>query len=361
LVYDELENDHNRQEISLEKTDLNYFELIFGDDTIKPRNYHMDQKLVVKLADFGLAKDTGGQDLMSRTVCGTPFYMAPELLIDGTCNSKVDLWAFGTIMYEMLFHNYPIEATTYTQLKIKMKEVDINFNTSNNFTKSCFDLLIRLLNKDYKNRINWENFFNHEWFLYWKKRSLGEPFPREAIETFAPNSGELEKKPSGEMVRRSSNLTKMKLTRYDNSVPGTYSEVCFNKKKDCIEEELLPNSSGCVPEDNINAIPIVRPFPKLNLTKSVSMPAKLSSSNSYSVPESNYPHSYPQTNKSGIIRNLNFTPTIIDNYDNPSSVPPKSEPIEIQQSKTSYVKSAVSYITSPISYFSGTYNSPSIK
>src|SRR5207244_1242926 len=82
-------------------------------------------------------------------------------------------WSYGVIMYEMLFNKYPVEATTLQQLKVKMQTLDINFHLGSNFSRNCFDLLIKLLNKDYRGRINWEQFFNHEWFMYWKKMSSG--------------------------------------------------------------------------------------------------------------------------------------------------------------------------------------------
>jgi len=380
LVYNDLDNPLT---FSTEKSDY-HLDLLFDttDTNIKEKNYHIDQKIIVKLADFGLAKHVTGTDLMSKTICGTPFYMAPELLIDGEYNSKVDLWAFGVIMYEMLFQTYPIEATTLPQLKTKMRQLDINFNVSNNFTKKCFDLLIKLLNKDHKLRINWEFFFNHEWFIHWKQMAN----PDDGININEKKSVD----GTDQVAKRSSNLSRMKLTRYDmsNTPPRTYGEICFAKNK--TDENNLVGHRGLIPEGspsggpqptilsdtNTIPIPIARPFPKqtsiTGITKSVSMPLRtnhnlMSStiSNSDSVSSSNstnkHPNSCPsQLNKSGIIRTSSFSPTtIIDNYNNPTSI--KSAPIAIQQPKISYSKSAMSYIMSPISYISGTYNSPSNK
>lgn len=322
--------------------DLN-LDLLFDSDLgSNQKNYHSGQKLIVKLADFGLAKYTDTKDLMSKTICGTPFYMAPELLIDGEYNSKVDLWSFGVIMYEMLFHTYPIEATTLAQLKIKMQKLDINFHIDG-LTKKCFDLLIRLLNKNHKVRINWEDFFNHEWFMHWKQAS--EPNFAVSNET---GSLELMNGSADSIPRRSisSGLSRMKFTRYDtNNIPGTYGDF--------------------ISEFNTAGIPITRPFPKSsNITKSISMPSRTNRGMSDNISISDlsdsgnkYPNSCPSNiNKSGIIRSSYNPTTIIEDYNNPISV--RSNPIVIQQPKVSYAKSALSYIMSPISYISGSYNSP---
>jgi Protein kinase domain len=59
----------------------------------------------LKLADFGLAKVLGHR-AMASTVCGTPMYVAPEVLIQGICptggyRSSVDMWSAGVILYEL--------------------------------------------------------------------------------------------------------------------------------------------------------------------------------------------------------------------------------------------------------------------
>ena len=141
---------------------------------LKPKNILLtqnedtDNKIIVKLADFGFARFfenniTKTSDLIS-TICGSPIYMAPELLIDHKYNLKADLWSFGIIMYEMLYgnnpYNFPINIPEIVNLILKK---DITFN--NIFSKNCINLLINLLQTDPVKRIDWSSFFVHDWFL----------------------------------------------------------------------------------------------------------------------------------------------------------------------------------------------------
>lgn len=125
---------------------------------------------VVKLADFGLARyfdhkpqNVTGYDEMITTMCGSPIYMAPELILEMGYNIKADLWSFGVIMYELLYgtnpYNYP---RTIVKLAELMKSKQINFPQT--LSPLCVDLLKKLLKVDPVERISWEDFGNHDWF-----------------------------------------------------------------------------------------------------------------------------------------------------------------------------------------------------
>lgn len=144
------------------------FEADFDVKYNKQEDWDKSQKLIVKVADFGLARYHDTNDTMINTICGSPLYMAPELLIDMKYNSKVDLWAYGIILYEMLFGEFPINGCSLQQLRMHLKQKKIDFHLNKNFTPECFDLLVKLLDKDHETRINWEYFFDHEWFKYWE-------------------------------------------------------------------------------------------------------------------------------------------------------------------------------------------------
>ena len=68
---------------------------------LKPENILLDGEGHVRLSDFGLAKETSGA-LDASTFCGTPSYMAPEVLLGTGHGIAVDWWGFGTLMFESL-------------------------------------------------------------------------------------------------------------------------------------------------------------------------------------------------------------------------------------------------------------------
>uniref|UniRef100_A0A7S1SQC5 Protein kinase domain-containing protein n=1 Tax=Tetraselmis chuii TaxID=63592 RepID=A0A7S1SQC5_9CHLO len=82
---------------------------------IKPANFLLDRAWKLKLCDFGLASQNARQ-----AGAGTPAYMAPELLAGTGFNEKVDVYAFGVCLWEMLARLLPFAETPPGQLKEKI-------------------------------------------------------------------------------------------------------------------------------------------------------------------------------------------------------------------------------------------------
>jgi len=70
-----------------------------------------------KIGDMGLAKGHSGDHLLYGTICGSPLYMAPEVLLNQPYNHSADIWSLGTMLYHLLTGNYPFDASTLSQLK----------------------------------------------------------------------------------------------------------------------------------------------------------------------------------------------------------------------------------------------------
>lgn len=83
---------------------------------VKPENMLLDEKGYVKLADFGFAKKLG-RDGRTRTFCGTPGYLAPELLLKRPHGFPADFWSIGVFLFELLSCKSPFrrhtDAATY--------------------------------------------------------------------------------------------------------------------------------------------------------------------------------------------------------------------------------------------------------
>lgn len=159
---------------------------------LKPQNlllqHDTDGKVILKIADFGFARYVEPTDL-AETLCGSPLYMAPEILRYEKYDSKADLWSVGAIAYEMVFGSPPYKADNHIHLLRLIESSDdskLNFPSivtikqksqkSNSFLKEKFvsvnfnietsdifrDLLLKLLKKDPNKRISFEEFFTHQ-------------------------------------------------------------------------------------------------------------------------------------------------------------------------------------------------------
>ncbi len=83
---------------------------------IKPDNVHIDATGKVKLMDFGIARAEGLSLTRAGFALGTPYYMAPELVLGQPATDMVDIYAFGILLFELLTGQKPIEGETVERL-----------------------------------------------------------------------------------------------------------------------------------------------------------------------------------------------------------------------------------------------------
>lgn len=121
----------------------------------------------VCLADFGLADyyDVKGGYMFCR--CGTPGYVAPEVLQDKIYDFKVDVFSVGVIMFILLTGYSPFKGKSYDEIVVKNYNCDISFDfpdeIKRRISSECLDLLKKLLAKDPVSRLSAEDALRHEW------------------------------------------------------------------------------------------------------------------------------------------------------------------------------------------------------
>ena len=129
---------------------------------LKPQNILVTNLGDIKIADFGFARYFDN-DMVIQTVCGSPLYMAPEIMKNKKYDLKSDLWSVGVILYEMLIGHAPFRAKNIFDLMKQIERNDVKIPMETNISDDCRDLLLKLLQKDPEKRISWPQFFTHPW------------------------------------------------------------------------------------------------------------------------------------------------------------------------------------------------------
>ena len=128
----------------------------------------------LKIADFGFARALGPH-LMAETLCGSPLYMAPEILLSQKYDAKADLWSVGTILYEALAGKPPYTGGNQVALlrNIRDREARLPPEVATQVTHQCRSLVYSLLKRNVADRLTFEEFFEHPFFLLSSTTSSG--------------------------------------------------------------------------------------------------------------------------------------------------------------------------------------------
>lgn len=133
-------------------------------------------QVILKLADFGLARVVKSPIF---TVCGTPTYVAPEILEEAGYGLKVDMWAAGVITYIMLCGFPPFRSAKKDQDELfdLIMEGDYEFLSPywDNVSNEAKDLISKLLVVNHNERYSAEEVLSHPWIKH-RVDSLGREF-----------------------------------------------------------------------------------------------------------------------------------------------------------------------------------------
>ncbi|KAJ2776238.1 hypothetical protein GGI15_004903 [Coemansia interrupta] len=126
--------------------------IVFRD--IKPENCLLDRHGHLVLTDFGLSKTALGEDGRTNTFCGTPSYMAPEILDSSiSYEFSVDWWSLGILIYEMLTGSVPFKGKSPAQISKNIAKTKVKYPVY--MTPDAKDLIIRLLRKKPDQRLGY--------------------------------------------------------------------------------------------------------------------------------------------------------------------------------------------------------------
>lgn len=122
----------------------------------------MGEKLEIKLGDFGLATKLEFDGEKKRTICGTPNYIAPEILDGKTGHSyEVDVWSLGVVIYTLIIGKPPFETPDVKTTYKKIKQNNYSFPEHVPISDNAKNLITKILNLDPARRPTLDEIMNH--------------------------------------------------------------------------------------------------------------------------------------------------------------------------------------------------------
>jgi len=139
---------------------LHKMNIVYRD--LKPENILLGKDGHIVLTDFGISKPNVRDGDYLTTFCGTPFYLAPEVVDKSIYSKEVDFWSIGVLLYEMLVGSPPFLAVNRSELYQKIRKCE--FRIPNHVSPAAKSLIQGLLVKQPHTRLNIEQIKKHPFF-----------------------------------------------------------------------------------------------------------------------------------------------------------------------------------------------------
>ena len=191
---------------------------------IKPENVLLATGMQAKLTDFGWSNYMQGE-YKRTTVCGTPIYLAPEMINNTGHDEKVDIWCIGVLLFELMTGIQPWQGTDVNT--VKMNIIRLRINWPKNIDRKAADLISKILKYNPAERISLENMLLHPFFTQ-----------------FFPNAISCLKRPDN---------TRYKVFIISKDHPLTWNPVYTNNRPMPVQPQLYnPYSTQTYTQNNYN-------------------------------------------------------------------------------------------------------------
>ena len=143
---------------------LHKYEITHRD--LKPENLLLTSKGYLKLIDMGFAKRLGRGE-KTYTLCGTPYYLAPEMILHRGHSFPLDWWCVGVLTYEMIEGEPPFSGSS--EMEVYGKVTRLQYSCSDRFNDNSSDFVIKMLKKEPEGRLGnlrngVDDIMSHPWF-----------------------------------------------------------------------------------------------------------------------------------------------------------------------------------------------------
>ncbi|XP_016391222.1 serine/threonine-protein kinase ULK1-like [Sinocyclocheilus rhinocerous] len=144
--------------------------------------------ICIKLADFGFARYLQG-NTMAATLCGSPMYMAPEVIMSQNYDAKADLWSVGTIIYQCLTGKAPFQANTPQELRqFYERNRSLSPSIPRETSSHLRHLLLGLLQRNHGERMDFDELFHHPFLEASTSMKKSSPVPMPTYPSSASGS-----------------------------------------------------------------------------------------------------------------------------------------------------------------------------
>ncbi|KAK8875949.1 hypothetical protein M9Y10_006127 [Tritrichomonas musculus] len=210
---------------------------------LKCENIMIDKYKNIRLIDLSFSCNNFNKH---STLCGSPAYIAPEIINNQYYGTSVDIWSLGIIIYAITFGNLPFENQNYSLLFHLITSSNPPFPNSDRISNNLVDLIKKLLIKDPKQRISIEEIKQHPFFTR-DQDGNNYVFNEQQIKSFI-------REPQTQIIPEGQIIKQMELSSIDsvnavNEIKAgqlTYHSMTYNiLYKNFISNVQLPHYSRC--------------------------------------------------------------------------------------------------------------------
>ena len=128
---------------------------------IKPENVLLDKGMIAKLTDFGWSNYMQG-DIKRTTVCGTPVYLAPEIINKQGHDEHVDIWCIGVLLFELMAGFSPWQGEDVQTVRYNISRLKIRW--PRDMDRDAMDLISKILKYNPEERLSLRQILAHPFF-----------------------------------------------------------------------------------------------------------------------------------------------------------------------------------------------------